>query len=386
MRSFPWDSIVTGIEDGLPILDRTYHAADLREVYKTFFSNGVFIDVDEAFQVTAVADELSVLVAPGKCNIEGTIGWDGSGRKLVLQAASSSADRIDTVVLRWNANNDIRDIDLYVKTGTVQEIPVRPQLTRNDTVYELGLCDIYVARGTSTVTQQRITDTRLDKERCGVVSPLLDVDTTSFYLQLQAQTAKAVELANEALEGTIAGELQSQIDSINSDGWVTENRISNGSIGEEKIKEGAVSQSRLSEFLSGLLTKLNKLKPIKSQSNELYWYQYEDSGRKYLGIYGDENGSTANYIGRTCLNQEPIAIESVLRSFSINGGGYQDIAVNAPSKPGYCYKAIVGVNQTVTAQVVPYITRPDTLGLFNASNIKWSGDIRIYLLYVRAYS
>lgn len=251
MRSFPWDSIVTGIEDGLPILDRTYHASDLREVYKTFFSNGVFIDVDEAFQVTAVADELSVLVAPGKCNIEGTIGWDGSGRKLVLQAASSSADRIDTVVLRWNANNDIRDIDLYVKTGVIQEIPVRPQLTRNDTVYELGLCDIYVARGTSTITQQRITDTRLDKERCGAVSPLLDVDTTSFYLQLQAQTAKAVELANAALEGTIAGELQSQIDTINSDGWVTTGRISNGAVTTEKLNAEAVTSAKIADGAVG---------------------------------------------------------------------------------------------------------------------------------------
>lgn len=267
MRSFPWDSIVTGIEDGLPILDRTYHASDLREVYKTFFSNGVFIDVEDAFQVTAVADELAVLVAPGKCNIEGTLGWDGSGRKLVLQAASSSADRIDTVVLRWNANNDIRDIDLYVKTGTAQDIPVRPQLTRNDTVYELGLCDIYVARGTGTVTQQRITDTRLDDGRCGVVTPFIDVDTTTFFDQLQTATDMAVEAAENFINGVFPdGFIEER---MIADGAVTSGKIKNGAIATADIADKAVSKAKMSQDVQDFLS--SGLKVVRVKKTKAEW-------------------------------------------------------------------------------------------------------------------
>lgn len=212
MRSFPWDSIITGKDDdNRPILDRAYSAQDLRDVYETFFSNGVFVDEEDAFQVEA-SDGMSVVVSPGKCCISGSIGWEGVNRKLSLQAASSAVDRIDTVVLRFDSNIEQRDIDLYVKTGVSQEVPVRPSLTRNDTVYELGICDVYIPKNSQSVSQSRITDTRLESERCGVVAPFIDVDTTSFFNQLQAQTSEAVELSNAAMEGSIVGQLQQGID------------------------------------------------------------------------------------------------------------------------------------------------------------------------------
>lgn len=227
MRSFPWDSIVTAIgDDGYPILDRAFGADDLRDVYTAFFTDGVFMDVDEAFHVVA-ADGMNVNVYPGKCMIEGTVGVEKNIRKLAVQAASSQ-DRIDTVVLRWNDNRDMRNIDLYVKTGVAADVPTRPSLTRNETVKELGLCDIYVAKNTTTIVDQRITDTRLDTERCGIVTPFATIDTTTFYTQLQAaidanvaelekQTDVAVELAQSAIDGTTAGNLQNQITSNDED-------------------------------------------------------------------------------------------------------------------------------------------------------------------------
>lgn len=224
MRSFPWDSIVEAIgEDGYPILDRACSAEDLREVVETFFTNGVFLDSDQAFQVTP-DDGMSVIVSTGKCLINGTVGYEQSERKLALQGASSQ-DRIDTIVLRWNANIEARLIDIYVRTGVAADVPTRPALVRNETVYELGIADIYVAKNTGSVVQQRITDTRLENARCGVVMPFASIDTTTFYAQiqaaideqigeLQAQTDRAVELAQSAIDGTTAGNLQNQIDSI----------------------------------------------------------------------------------------------------------------------------------------------------------------------------
>lgn len=224
MRSFPWDSIVEAIgDDGYPILDRACSAEDLREVVETFFTNGVFMDTDQAFTVTP--DEgMSVIVSPGKCLINGTVGYETSERKLALQGPSSQ-DRIDTIVLRWNANIDARLIDLYVRTGVAADVPTRPALVRNNTVYELGIQDIYVAANAGTIVQQRMTDTRLENERCGAVLPFASIDTTTFYAQiqaaidsqiaeLQAQTDRAVELAQSAIDGTTAGNLQNQIDDL----------------------------------------------------------------------------------------------------------------------------------------------------------------------------
>lgn len=221
MRSFPWDSLVVSMgDDGFPIYDRDYMASDLREVYETFFSNGVFLDAEDALQVTA-GEGMTVHVAPGKCCIRGTVGYEKSIRELALQA-SSSQDRIDTVVLRWNANVEMRNIDLYVKSGVAAATPVAPTLTRSETVYELGLADIFVTKNSGAISAARITDTRMNTDRCGVVTPLVNIDMTSFYETMQSalaeleakldeQTQIAVGLAQSALDETTAGYLQSQI-------------------------------------------------------------------------------------------------------------------------------------------------------------------------------
>lgn len=215
MRSFPWDSVATSIgEDGYPVYDRVYQASDLREVYETFFSNGVFMPEGEPSFAVSPGEDMTVTVAPGKCHVLGTVGYEPEQRTLALTASSNQNDRIDTVVLRWDSSIDARSIDLYVVAGSPGENPVRPQLTRSETVWELGLCDVFVPKNSLTVTADRITDTRLDSDRCGIVEPFDTVDTTSFYAQLQAAVSRAVELADAALSDSIVGQIMALIDDI----------------------------------------------------------------------------------------------------------------------------------------------------------------------------
>lgn len=223
MRSFPWDSTVEYEELGglrVPVFDRSYTAADLQDIMKIFFSNGVFLNTNNALQVTAGAG-MTVNVAPGRGMINGTSSLEDSVRSLAITAASSQ-DRIDTVVLRWNANLEGRSIDLYVVPGIASDSPVRPSLTRTETIYELGLADIFIPKITSAITNERITDTRLETARCGVASPFMQIDTTTFYNQinaalaqqigeLQDQTNNAIELSQELIDGTALGELETKL-------------------------------------------------------------------------------------------------------------------------------------------------------------------------------
>lgn len=215
MISFPWDSIVDGIdEDGYPILDRALRASQMWDIYKSYFSNGVFMprknDELGYFAITP-GSGMTVQVDTGRCNINGCFGIEPDVRELMLNAATSD-DRIDTVVLRFDNNIEKRSIDLYVKKGVASSSPQRPALTRNETIYELGLADIYIPAGASTISASRITDTRLETSRCGIVQPLLEIDTTTFYNQLQDAVDKAVAAMERALDGTTAGHLQNLID------------------------------------------------------------------------------------------------------------------------------------------------------------------------------
>lgn len=183
MKSFPWDAIVEGLDEetGFPIYDRQYDAVDFRNVLRRFFSNGIFADDPTGFNVKAGAG-MTVTVDAGYCFINGTTGIEDKTRTLMLQEPDTVYSRIDTVVLRWDTDIDERSIDLYVIEGIPSEVPERPELTRiEDTVWELGLCDILVPAGSVTVADNRITDTRLETERCGIVVPFAEFDSTSFF-------------------------------------------------------------------------------------------------------------------------------------------------------------------------------------------------------------
>lgn len=209
MKVFPVDSIVERLgDDGLPIYDRPYASADLREVYANFFSNGVFMDDSTSLQVMNATGGMNVYVKAGTCHINGAFGVEAEQRTLQLDAASAGLDRIDTVVARLDLAIEARSLDLYVLKGTPAEDPVRPSLTRNETVWELGLADVYLPRGIATISQGRISDTRLETRRCGAVTPFAEFDTTTLFEQLKQATQDAVDAMNGALDGTTAGNLQ----------------------------------------------------------------------------------------------------------------------------------------------------------------------------------
>jgi len=209
MKVFPVDSIVTRLgDDGLPIYDRPYVSADLREVYANFFTNGVFMDESTSLQVMTATGGMNVYVKPGTCHINGAFGVETEQRTLQLDAASASLDRIDTIVARIDLSIEARSLDLYVVKGTPANDPVRPNLTRNETVWELGLADVYLPKGIATISQGRISDTRLETQRCGAVTPFAEFDTTTLYEQLKQATQDAVDAMNDALDGTTAGNLQ----------------------------------------------------------------------------------------------------------------------------------------------------------------------------------
>lgn len=200
MQSYPFTSQVTYDEQGLPLYDRAVDSEFLRKVFARYFSDGVFYKPTSALQVVADSG-MQVKVNPGCCHIQGAIGIEDAQRTLVVQAAEA-LDRIDTVVARLDLSVAVRSIDLYVVKGTAGESPQAPALTRDSTIWELGLANIFVAKNTATISQQRITDTRLDTSRCGVVAQTIgDLDTEPYYTQLAAM----IEDLREVISGIEAG-------------------------------------------------------------------------------------------------------------------------------------------------------------------------------------
>lgn len=226
MIGFPFDSHVTYDTDGTPVYDRAISSEPLRNLLHKLFTDGILPDVSTNLQVVA-GTGMNVVVKAGFAIVQGCLKLEENDRTLAIQASSATNDRIDTVVLRLNSNDDQRYCDLYVREGTPATNPVRPNLVRSDSVYELGLADIFVTKTITSITQSKITDTRYEAERCGVISSLSEYDTTTIYNQVQTDlkefkdTEQAEFLAwyeniKNILDESTAGHLQSEIEATNA--------------------------------------------------------------------------------------------------------------------------------------------------------------------------
>ena len=225
MISWPFDSTVTYDGQGNPIYTKTYSSDVLANILRKYFRNGVFADTADCFQVLENSG-MNISVSPGHCLIQGRHGYNEAATTLTLDNADPALPRIDLVALRLNLGISALSIELFIVDGTAAVTPVAPTLTRNSTIYELALAEIYVAAGATAITQAVITDTRLDSNRCGVVASIIgDTDTSTYYAQIAADLAafKANEEANflawfatiqDILDEEVAGNLLNQIQSL----------------------------------------------------------------------------------------------------------------------------------------------------------------------------
>lgn len=230
MQGFPMDSHVTWTTDPetgahMPVFDRAVTSEPLREYIKGVITNGVLPNPSTNLQVSAGTNGMTVVVRAGFCVIEGGLAIEPNTRTLEVTAADSTYDRIDTVVARWDANDASRKVDLHIRAGVPASSPVRPTLTREGSIYELGLADVFVTKNVATITNEKITDTRYESARCGICSSIAEWDTTTIYRQVQADLAgfKTNEQAEflawfdhmkDQLSEDAAGHLQSEIDEI----------------------------------------------------------------------------------------------------------------------------------------------------------------------------
>ena len=224
MIGFPFDSHVTFESDGTPVYDRAITSAPLRKLIAKLLTDGVLPNPSTNLQVEA-GSGMNVIVNPGFAICAGGLKLEENQRTLAIQAADSNYDRIDTVVLRWNDNDSERICDLYIVEGTPAASPLRPTLTRTESIWELGLADLFINKNSSAISNQRITDTRYETARCGIISAISEFDTTTLYQQVQADLAgfKASEQADfiawfNDIKGQLsedaAGNLQNQIGTL----------------------------------------------------------------------------------------------------------------------------------------------------------------------------
>lgn len=216
MQSFPFTSEVTFDDSGFPQFDRAVGSDVLRSILSNYYTNGVFgIGNNNSFKVVAAAGGgMSLTVQPGACLINGATGYNMDETRIII-SNSDAQPRIDLIVLRLDDNKAQRSIRVEIVKGTPQSQPVKPTPVREGAVYDLVLANVMVRANVSTITNADITDTRLDKNACGFVSAVNNLNMDALYTQQRALFDAWFDGIKNQLGTDAAGNLQNQINTIN---------------------------------------------------------------------------------------------------------------------------------------------------------------------------
>lgn len=159
--------------------DRKYSANDYCDNLAVIIGNGVLRSENNDLKVTSTGMLLTVGV--GRAWINGHYYYNTTPMTLAAVPATVGGNRWDRVVLRMNKNVNNRDVSIVYLEGTASNAPTKPELTRNDTIYDLCIADVYVTSGATTLV---VYDTRSDSDVCGWVYSVSGDD--SFFESLDA--------------------------------------------------------------------------------------------------------------------------------------------------------------------------------------------------------
>lgn len=285
--------------------DRRYLAQNFASYFASFIGNGVFPNPSNGLQVYA-STNMNVTVKSGRAWINGYDFINDSDYNLIIERADGVLNRIDRIVVRLDLS--LRQITIEIKKGTFASSPVAPTLQRDSVIHELGIADVYVGKGVTTISQSYITDLRLNSNYCGIVAGVVEqIDTSSVFNQYQDwfntySIVKAQEFADwqQATKDVVAEWIQTtqtdfetwmleQTDSFLTWRMNEENEMSQWRTNKEKDFSDWFSyiKGQLSTDAAGNLQ--NQI--IEHTVSELpHFTEDATTGKRYFWGFGLENG------------------------------------------------------------------------------------------------
>lgn len=149
---------------------RQYRAEEFAELFSSFFKSGVANTTSGIGLKVSAGAGMTINIDSGYSILNGYYYKNDSSLSLNIDAADSSLNRIDRVVLRLDLV--ARTIKAAIKKGNIASFPTAPVLQRDSSVFELSLAQVKIVAKATTVI---ILDERLDNSVCGLVSITADV-------------------------------------------------------------------------------------------------------------------------------------------------------------------------------------------------------------------
>lgn len=182
-----------------PLNNIDYTAEDA-ELYFSTRESGVYDGND--FEVTASGIDNDVIVGSGiawihNTKFSGKVVALKEPKTLTLSLPNSVYDRIDAIVVQFDANKNATEI--IVKEGIASSSPIAPTVVRTESLYELHIFHVQRKSGATVISIDDLVDLRNDSDYCGIMfEPISSIDSTltkSGYAADAAETGKQIKRA-----------------------------------------------------------------------------------------------------------------------------------------------------------------------------------------------
>lgn len=210
--------------------DRRYNAEQMSKIFEGLITSGVYASVGNKLAVQPNSG-MTIQIATGR-------GWfahhwvnNDSEYRLTLEESDVVLKRYVAVCIKVDETGAVRDAVPYLKYGEFASSPVKPTMTRTETVKEYCLAYIYVGAGVSEIKASDIEDTRANEALCGWVTGLIEqLNSATLFAQFTAIFNEwfggLQDFINEEVETKLVNALPISVTlTLEAGGWVAENGL-----------------------------------------------------------------------------------------------------------------------------------------------------------------
>lgn len=204
--------------------DRAYTAEQMSGLFEGLITDGVYEKVGNKLAVQPNSG-MTIQIATGR----GFFGkrWvnNDTPKTITLENADVTLNRYAAIVVKVDTTNAVRSAEPYAKYSSFASSPVKPTMTRTDTVKEYCLAYVYIPAGATAITAANIEDTRSNQDLCGWVTGLIDqLDSNTLYTQFTAIFNEwfngLVDIIDENVETTLVAAMsKGETVTLPANGW-----------------------------------------------------------------------------------------------------------------------------------------------------------------------
>ena len=206
--------------------DRLYNAQQMSEIFEGLITDGVYESVGNKLAVQPNSG-MTIQIATGR-------GWFGkhwvnndSEYRMTVAESDVLLKRYVAVCIKVDDTDAVRDAVPYLKYGEFATNPVKPTMTRTETVKEYCLAYIYVGAGVTEIKASAIEDTRANESLCGWVTGLIEqLNSATLFEQFTDIFNEwfngLVDRINENTEAMLVNALPTSVKvTLDADNWVS---------------------------------------------------------------------------------------------------------------------------------------------------------------------